>query len=45
MDIRFPYSPAEVTKVQLIQFGILSPDEIVIYFYFLLINFYVLGWN
>ena len=30
MDARFPYSPAEVAKVQLVQFGILSPDEIVI---------------
>ncbi|KAF7809617.1 DNA-directed RNA polymerase II subunit 1 [Senna tora] len=30
MDIRFPYSPAEVSKVRLVQFGILSPDEIVI---------------
>nr|GEX12248.1 DNA-directed RNA polymerase II subunit 1 [Tanacetum cinerariifolium] len=28
MDIRFPYSPAEVAKVRLVQFGILSPDEI-----------------
>ncbi|EMS51654.1 DNA-directed RNA polymerase II subunit RPB1 [Triticum urartu] len=28
MDARFPYSPAEVAKVQLVQFGILSPDEI-----------------
>ncbi|KNA21792.1 hypothetical protein SOVF_040130 [Spinacia oleracea] len=28
MDTRFPYSPAEVSKVHLIQFGILSPDEI-----------------
>ncbi|WVZ87666.1 hypothetical protein U9M48_034272 [Paspalum notatum var. saurae] len=28
MDVRFPYSPAEVAKVQLVQFGILSPDEI-----------------
>ncbi|KAL5727166.1 DNA-directed RNA polymerase [Ranunculus cassubicifolius] len=28
MDIRFPYSPAELTKVKNIQFGILSPDEI-----------------
>jgi hypothetical protein len=30
MDARFPYSPAEVAKVHLVQFGILSPDEIVI---------------
>jgi hypothetical protein len=30
MDARFPYSPAEVAKVELVQFGILSPDEIVI---------------
>jgi hypothetical protein len=30
MDARFPYSPAEVAKVQCVQFGILSPDEIVI---------------
>uniref|UniRef100_A0A453RXI8 Uncharacterized protein n=1 Tax=Aegilops tauschii subsp. strangulata TaxID=200361 RepID=A0A453RXI8_AEGTS len=30
MDARFPYSPAEVAKVKLVQFGILSPDEIVI---------------
>ncbi|XVE87489.1 hypothetical protein DITRI_Ditri18aG0121500 [Diplodiscus trichospermus] len=28
MDLRFPYSPAEVAKVRLVQFGILSPDEI-----------------
>ncbi|KAK9050837.1 hypothetical protein SSX86_030193 [Deinandra increscens subsp. villosa] len=28
MDIRFPYSPAEVAKVRLVQFGILSPAEI-----------------
>ncbi|KAL3624527.1 DNA-directed RNA polymerase II subunit rpb1 [Castilleja foliolosa] len=28
MDLRFPYSPAEVTKVKVVQFGILSPDEI-----------------
>lgn len=28
MDARFPYSPAEVAKVQVVQFGILSPDEI-----------------
>jgi DNA-directed RNA polymerase II subunit RPB1 len=28
MDIRFPFSPAEVTKVRRVQFGILSPDEI-----------------
>lgn len=28
MDIRFPHSPAEVAKVRLVQFGILSPDEI-----------------
>ncbi|PKU64515.1 DNA-directed RNA polymerase II subunit RPB1 [Dendrobium catenatum] len=28
MDIRFPYSPAEVAKVRCVQFGILSPDEI-----------------
>ncbi|CAD6341703.1 unnamed protein product [Miscanthus lutarioriparius] len=28
MDARFPYSPAEVAKVELVQFGILSPDEI-----------------
>ncbi|XP_028120792.1 DNA-directed RNA polymerase II subunit 1-like [Camellia sinensis] len=28
MDIRFPYSPAEVAKVRMVQFGILSPDEI-----------------
>nr|GEY43004.1 DNA-directed RNA polymerase II subunit 1 [Tanacetum cinerariifolium]GEY66400.1 DNA-directed RNA polymerase II subunit 1 [Tanacetum cinerariifolium] len=28
MDIRFPYSPAEVAKVRLVQFGILSPNEI-----------------
>jgi len=31
MDIRFPFSPAEVAKVRMVQFGILSPDEIVIY--------------
>lgn len=30
MDTRFPYSPAEVAKVRMVQFGILSPDEIVI---------------
>ena len=29
MDERFPYSPAETTKVELVQFGVLSPDEIV----------------
>ena len=29
MDMRFPYSPAEVAKVRMVQFGILSPDEIV----------------
>ncbi|CAA6666729.1 unnamed protein product [Spirodela intermedia] len=28
MDMRFPYSPAEVAKVRTVQFGILSPDEI-----------------
>ncbi|PNX78425.1 DNA-directed RNA polymerase ii subunit rpb1-like protein [Trifolium pratense] len=28
MDIRFPFSPAEVSKVRMVQFGILSPDEI-----------------
>ncbi|KAA8532028.1 hypothetical protein F0562_006830 [Nyssa sinensis] len=28
MDIRFPHSPAEVAKVRVVQFGILSPDEI-----------------
>ncbi|KAG9136952.1 hypothetical protein Leryth_013806 [Lithospermum erythrorhizon] len=28
MDTRFPFSPAEVAKVRLVQFGILSPDEI-----------------
>ncbi|KAK8946801.1 DNA-directed RNA polymerase II subunit RPB1 [Platanthera zijinensis] len=28
MDIRFPYSPAEVAKVRCVIFGILSPDEI-----------------
>ncbi|CAI9115645.1 OLC1v1016609C1 [Oldenlandia corymbosa var. corymbosa] len=28
MDIRFPYSPAEVVKVRRVQFGVLSPDEI-----------------
>ncbi|XP_065856882.1 DNA-directed RNA polymerase II subunit RPB1-like [Euphorbia lathyris] len=28
MDMRFPYSPAEVAKVRLVQFGLLSPDEI-----------------
>lgn len=31
MDMRFPYSPAEVAKVKLVQFGIISPDEIVIF--------------
>ena len=30
MDIRFPFSPAEIAKVRMVQFGILSPDEIVI---------------
>jgi hypothetical protein len=30
MDTRFPFSPAEVAKVHMVQFGILSPDEIVI---------------
>ncbi|RWW08445.1 hypothetical protein GW17_00028117 [Ensete ventricosum] len=30
MDTRFPFSPAEVAKVRVVQFGILSPDEIVI---------------
>lgn len=30
MDLRFPFSPAEVAKVRVVQFGILSPDEIVI---------------
>lgn len=29
MDTRFPYSPADVAKVRTVQFGILSPDEIV----------------
>ncbi|TVU25187.1 hypothetical protein EJB05_27675, partial [Eragrostis curvula] len=29
MDVRFPHSRAEVAKVQLVQFGVLSPDEIV----------------
>ncbi|KAL3734156.1 hypothetical protein ACJRO7_023493 [Eucalyptus globulus] len=28
MDIRFPFSPAEVAKVRTVQFGILCPDEI-----------------
>uniref|UniRef100_A0A0E0KYK6 DNA-directed RNA polymerase subunit n=1 Tax=Oryza punctata TaxID=4537 RepID=A0A0E0KYK6_ORYPU len=29
MDVaRFPYSPAEVAKVKMVQFGVLSPDEI-----------------
>ncbi|XP_057798818.1 DNA-directed RNA polymerase II subunit RPB1-like [Salvia miltiorrhiza] len=28
MDLRFPFSPAEVAKVCVVQFGILSPDEI-----------------
>uniref|UniRef100_A0A0E0DM49 DNA-directed RNA polymerase subunit n=1 Tax=Oryza meridionalis TaxID=40149 RepID=A0A0E0DM49_9ORYZ len=29
MDVaRFPYSPAEVAKVETVQFGVLSPDEI-----------------
>ncbi|XP_037492745.1 DNA-directed RNA polymerase II subunit RPB1 [Jatropha curcas] len=28
MDTRFPYSPAEVAIVRMVQFGILSPDEI-----------------
>ncbi|CAD6260248.1 unnamed protein product [Miscanthus lutarioriparius] len=28
MDVRFPHSPAEVAKVELVQFGVLSPDEI-----------------
>ena len=29
MDQRFPYSPAELAKVKVVQFGIMSPDEIV----------------
>lgn len=29
MDIRFPFSPAEIAKVRMVQFGILSPEEIV----------------
>ena len=29
MDERFPYSPAETANVELVQFGVLSPDEIV----------------
>ncbi|KAK9215201.1 hypothetical protein WN944_007205 [Citrus x changshan-huyou] len=29
MENRFQYSPAEVAKVRLVKFGILSPDEIV----------------
>ncbi|CAH9094797.1 unnamed protein product [Cuscuta epithymum] len=28
MDLRFPFSPAEVAKARMVQFGILSPDEI-----------------
>eukprot|EP00271_Cylindrocystis_brebissonii_P003385 TRINITY_DN1429_c0_g6_i1.p1 TRINITY_DN1429_c0_g6~~TRINITY_DN1429_c0_g6_i1.p1 ORF type:complete len:1954 (-),score=319.86 TRINITY_DN1429_c0_g6_i1:2079-7940(-) len=28
MDQRFPYSPQELAKVKVVQFGILSPDEI-----------------
>lgn len=28
MDLRFPFSPAEVAKVRTVQFGIVSPDEI-----------------
>ncbi|KAL6659840.1 hypothetical protein ACP70R_002669 [Stipagrostis hirtigluma subsp. patula] len=28
MDTRFPHSPAEVAKVELVQFGVLSPDQI-----------------
>ncbi|KAF5942042.1 hypothetical protein HYC85_019684 [Camellia sinensis] len=31
MDIRFPYSLVEVAKVRMVQFGILSPDEIIEY--------------
>lgn len=37
MDMRFPFSPAEVAKVRMVQFGILSPDEIVIFELFLYI--------
>lgn len=29
MDTRFAYSPVETAKVELVQFGVLSPDEIV----------------
>ena len=29
--MRFPYSPAEFAKVRAVQFGVLSPDEIVIF--------------
>jgi hypothetical protein len=29
MDVRFLHSPAEVAKVELVQFGILGPDEII----------------
>ncbi|KAJ7526580.1 hypothetical protein O6H91_16G013300 [Diphasiastrum complanatum] len=28
MDLRFSYSPAELSRVKVVQFGILSPDEI-----------------
>lgn len=29
MEQRFEYSPAEVARVRTVQFGVLSPDEIV----------------
>ncbi|EFJ10314.1 hypothetical protein SELMODRAFT_128226 [Selaginella moellendorffii] len=28
MDLRFPYSPAELARVKRVQFGLMSPDEI-----------------
>lgn len=36
MDTRFSHSPAEVAKVRMVQFGILSADEIVILFFIFL---------
>lgn len=38
MDTRFPFSPAEVSKVRVVQFGILSPDEIVMFLSLLLLS-------
>lgn len=51
MDTRFPFSPAEVAKVHMVQFGILSPDEIVIFWprfnlvFWAFFLFFQIGWH